>query len=664
MGSEFQNKFWSNLKEMAETLDNNKGGIPVPLLEGSGANTPDATYEINEKKAEILGSFLKQWSVYLAPVYDILTPLYMIPGWFAKTFYYFSHALESVFEKVFSLFGFFNLLQGDSFIADVYSWLRAFGVIVFAFFVVSRIVMSWMGTPFKYKEFINHMIIVTAAVAVLPQALISFSTLWADASNNLLKTSNEREAKKNISMSAQPLRDNVTDIMQLVENNFDISKLGRSDGDNGYIDTSKLGKGVELNKIDDSNIYSLDFTSSYGATDKDTLKYFAENSDKNVNYYGLPAIFHSALVSFEYDENGNPKLVDVKGYKTKAFWEVENNLKIKSYLRYRVNWLALYIQQIMLILLLIGLLLNTIQTIFRVVLSTVVAPIVGYTAVEDSSKFLELLQSIFAGIAGIWFEILVVKYGMWFLTTAGSVKIEGFSTFFEGLGFFEKSIASIALYIGVFIAASQGSRAIENWLGIPTGAKTGMMQAAGAAYAANRIRRAGTNAVLGKKNSQGQRQGGLIGNKNSALSKARDFGGKALKGSGRAIVGSGRAVTGGIGVAAGMGQGAKSGGALSAFGNTVANSTYRPAFSKAKQGIDYVAKGAKDNFDKGKEQGARFTTNFRKEEKEANLSEAQDLQPTKRPPGRSFSESNKSSRRRPKPSPKQINGRNSKNKNL
>ena len=110
-----------------------------------------------------------------------------------------------------------------------------------------------------------------------------------------------------------------------------------------------------------------------------------------------------------------------------------------------------------------------------------------------------------------------------------------------------------------------------------------------------------------------------------------------------------------------MGRGAKSGSALSAFGNTVANSTYRPAVSKAKQGMDYVAKGAKDNFDKGKEQGARFTTNFRKAEKEANLSESQDLQSTKRPPGRSFSESNKSSS---KPSPKQINGRNSKNKNL
>ena len=651
----YEDKFWSNLKEMADALESKKGGWFG--IGEKGANTVDATFEINGEPTEIIGSFLKQWSVYLSPVYDILTPLYMIPGWFAKIFYAFSHALENVFNNIFSLFGFFNLLQGHSFIANVYSWLRAFGVIVFAFFIVARIVMSWMGTPFKYKEFINHMILVTAAVAVLPQALISFSSLWADASKSLMKTSTEATAEKGVSMSIQPVRDNVTDIMQLVNYNFDVKKLGRESGDNGYINPSKLDKNVKLNIIDDSNFYALDFTTSYGATDKDTLEFFAKNSSSNPNYFGLPAFFHSALVSFEY-EGGKPKLVDVKGYKSKGFWEVENNLKIKSYLRYRVNWLTLYIQQIMLILLLIGLLLNTIQTIFRVVLSAIVAPIVGYTAVEDSSKFLELLQSIFAGIAGIWFEILVVKYGMWFITAASTVELKDVKgTLFSGLGFFESAIASIALYVGVFLAASQGSRAIENWLGIPTGAKMGMMQAAGTAYAANRIGHAATNTVLGKKNSQGQRQGGLIGNKNSALSKARDFGGKAIKG-------GGRAAAGGIGVAAGIGQGAKSGGALSTIGNTFANSTYRPAFSKAKQGIDYVAKGAKDNFDKGKEQGARFTTNFRKEEKEAKLSEAQDLQPTKRPPGRSFSESNKSSRRRPKPSPKQINGRNSKNKNL
>ena len=209
---------------MADALESKKGGWFG--IGEKGANTVDATFEINGEPTEIIGSFLKQWSVYLSPVYDILTPLYMIPGWFAKIFYAFSHALENVFNNIFSLFGFFNLLQGHSFIANVYSWLRAFGVIVFAFFIVARIVMSWMGTPFKYKEFINHMILVTAAVAVLPQALISFSSLWADASKSLMKTSTEATAEKGVSMSIQPGRDNVTEIMQLVKYNFYFKKVG------------------------------------------------------------------------------------------------------------------------------------------------------------------------------------------------------------------------------------------------------------------------------------------------------------------------------------------------------------------------------------------------------------------------------------------------------
>lgn len=586
MASDYQNKFWSSLKEMADALEKAKA------WNGGGPNDSANSWKINEENTQIIGSFLKQWSVYLSPVYQIMAPLYMIPGWFVKMFYAFSAALEHVFNNIFALFGFFQNLEQNSFVGNVYTWLRIFGIAVFLLFVVVRIVMSWMGIAFKYKEFINHLILVTASVSLLPQALISFSSMWAGASSKLLATSTNKDGETNQSLSIQPIQDNITDVMQLVKYNFDAEKLGREAKDNGYINPSKL-KGVQLNTINDKNVYALDFTKTYGATDKETLDYFADKSGDNPNYYGLAAVFHSALDSFEYDKKGNPELVVVQGYKSKGFLEAYNNLNIKTYLRYRVNWITLYVQQVMLILLLIGLLLNTIQAIYRVLLSAVVAPIVGYTSVDDSSKFLDLLQSIFAGIAGIWFEILIVKYGLWFITASRTVSLKGFGSFMDGLGFFENAIASAALYIGVFIATAQGSRAIENWLGIQTGSKNGMMQAAGAAYAAHRVSRSVPNSLFGKYDTRtGKRHGGLMGNKTAALNRATDFGGRAIRGAGSKI-------TRGAGAMAGVYQGTKEQG----FGAAARALTSNMREGGNKSGFINPVQSAKENYNRGKEKG-------------------------------------------------------------
>ena len=63
MASDYQNKFWSSLKEMADALEAAKA------WNGGGPNDSANSWKINEENTQIIGSFLKQWSVYLSPVY-------------------------------------------------------------------------------------------------------------------------------------------------------------------------------------------------------------------------------------------------------------------------------------------------------------------------------------------------------------------------------------------------------------------------------------------------------------------------------------------------------------------------------------------------------------------------------------------------------------------
>lgn len=629
--SEYQNRFWDSLQQMTGEL-------------GDGHLGPKATFDTNSKEAEIVASFLKQWSVYLHAIPSFVVWMLNIPGWVTKQIYGLSTSVELLFSKVFALFGLFdNLGNTNTVVGQVYHGLQLVGSAVFVAFLIARILMSLFSTPFKYKEAFNHIILVTAAVAFLPTAMTSFGSVIANSSLSLLgqekqaqqeeqlshtrasgavaTESTPTETKKNDSLSVQPLQDNITDLWQLAKNKFDVNKLGRFDGDNGYINRSQLGEGVKLNKISDDNVQSIDFSDNYGANNQELIDYFDKQAKDNNFYTGLPTIFHSVLKSYEYDSDGEPSLVEVTGYKYHSILKAGNVL-IPVYPRYRVEWITLWVEQIMLLLLLIGLLFSTIRSIFNVLLSAMVAPIVGYTSVEDSSKFLDLLRQIFSSLAGIFFEIIIVKYAMWFLSSAPTATTDAVGSFTSGLSSFETAIAHIALYVATYVAATMGSRAIENWLGVSTGAKSGMMMAAGAGYAATKLAGGTVNAVAGHRMPNGQRSGGIVRGAGSMARGAKNFGGKAATATARGAKGAFNGMTKSAGAVSGFRDAAKQNGYGSAIKNNLGNAANRgivqplnkaggavkTGYDKAKTAVKNVDNAATENFQQGSQAGFNSST--------------------------------------------------------
>lgn len=476
-------------------------------------------------------AFFNQWSVYLHDVYPFMQMLYVIPASFVKLLFFVSSSIESLFDKIFILFGLFNYLSDTTtWLGKFYFWGRFIGIAIFVTMLIARITLSFIGGSFKYKEFFNNLIIISFALNVLPTALVASGNFISQATTTL--RTHSADSKVEQSLSLQPVKSNIVDLFYIIDEDFDTKKL-QYDVHTGYIqkDPSKM------NDITDGNLQYTKLESFIGAPTEELLNFYIykdedkkEKRTSSDEYYGVATLLTSVKQQGE-KRNGRDHYV-IAGVEVSSMFGVDFSIFTPVYPRYKVNYIAIFIQQIMLIALMIGLLISMLQTIFKVLLSSVVAPFVAYTSVEDSTKFMELLQSIFAGISGIFFEIAILQFSLWFLKNAQTIAI-GRATLLSDLGWFSKSVMIIILYIVTYLGAMQGSGAIKSWLGVSTGSKAGLMTALGAGFGAYQGAKLGANATLGRKNYMtGKRHGGLVGASKKGFGVARtgaSFGAKGAK---------------------------------------------------------------------------------------------------------------------------------------
>lgn len=270
-------------------------------------------------------------------------------------------------------------------------------------------------------------------------------------------------------------------------------------------------------------------------------------------YNGFSDVMRSTLNTIRYAD-GKIAYARVTTSKSGYFLGFDNTAFLPTYARYKVDWIALITQQIILLLLLIGLLVTTVRVIFKTLITVIISPLVSYAAVGNSMRILEVWQEVMTGIAAIWFQLLFVKVAQWFLITYSEVKLNLGSgvpdaakktlggSFYDGLDPFQHAIATIAVYLGVYLAVSQGSKVLERWLGIETnlssGTKAGVATMAVGAMAAKKMGGGTRNFAVGRYNpNTGRRnQSGFNRLRNSVSSGTR-VGVKGLKSAG-SVVGS------------------------------------------------------------------------------------------------------------------------------
>ena len=580
-----------------------------PSLSDMISQSKDWPNEVSSKgwggdkdKELLLASFYAQWDQYLHPTTGVFIAFGFIPEMLSKGIYSFSYAIEKAYLNMFKLFGMFDYIsQSDSFVGQVYKWLQIVGIALFVLVTLIRLIMAMAGAPFRYREFFNHMILVTFSVTALPVFASKFGSAIAKDTVGLAYY-DITGSGQSVSLSVTPFRGNTVDLEMLYAMDFDTDKLGYNE------DTHFIAGDKNWNTISDGNIWFTNFTETYGPTNKAMLQYYSgregrvssitkfvgvredgsvdwgqqvkngialsnpitallqtskifftgwkEESEWKDNqakspYNGFSDVMRSTLNTIRYAD-GKIAYARVTTSKSGYFLGFDNTAFLPTYARYKVDWIALITQQIILLLLLIGLLVTTVRVIFKTLITVIISPLVSYAAVGNSMRILEVWQEVMTGIAAIWFQLLFVKVAQWFLITYSEVKLNlgsGASdaakktlggSFYDGLDPFQHAIATIAVYLGVYLAVSQGSKVLERWLGIETnlssGTKAGVATMAVGAMAAKKMGGGTRNFAVGRYNpTTGRRNQSGFNRLRNSVSSGTKVGVTGLKTAGSTV---------------------------------------------------------------------------------------------------------------------------------
>ena len=503
---------------------------------------------------------------------------------------------------MFKLFGMFDYIsQSDSFVGQVYKWLQIVGISLFVLVTLIRLIMAMAGAPFRYQEFFNHIILVTFSVTALPVFASKFGSAIAKDTVGLAYY-DITGSGQSVSLSVTPFRGNTVDLEMLYAMDFDTDKLGYNE------DTHFIAGDKNWNTISDGNIWFTNFTETYGPTNKAMLQYYSgregrvsslpkmlgiredgsvdwwqqvknsaamsnpvtallqtsklfftgwkeqkdlKEDQANSPYNGFSDVMRSTLNTIRYAD-GKIAYARVTTSKSGYFLGFDNTAFLPTYARYKVDWIALITQQIILLLLLIGLLVTTVRVIFKTLITVIISPLVSYAAVGNSMRILEVWQEVMTGIAAIWFQLLFVKVAQWFLITYSEVKLNlgsGASdvakktlggSFYDGLDPFQHAIATIAVYLGVYLAVSQGSKVLERWIGIDTnlssGTKAGVATMAVGAMATSKMGGGARNFAVGRYNpTTGRRNQSGFNRLRNSVSSGTKVGVKGLKTAGSTV---------------------------------------------------------------------------------------------------------------------------------
>ena len=437
-----------------------------------------ATGSINANDSSKFAEFYAYWGNYLEPTPAFLTYLMALPGGIAKALYQITATLEHVFNNTFKLFGLFGYLgDTNTVIGKFFYWFQFLGTTLFTLILVISAITGVFTKPIKYKGVITNFLLVTLVTAVLPFALTNISTAIAEDAM-AIQTSSSDDSSTYSSLAIQPMKNNVVDLKVLLENDFDQSLFPLDDY--GYIKPVQTGS-TAVNNITDAAdkrdtadfATKIDFAANFGASNEEQL------DDLEDLYPGAKGLFLHKLNSSQ------------DGVATINTHKVVDGLNAfeSVYLRYKVNWIGMFLQYGILIVLLFSMALKLVKSIFDIVVEALISPLVGYSSLSSSKKYKELLRTIGGAFAGIIFEVVIMRVTLEIcrdlptLSVSAVTKLSG--GFFDGLNMWEQCLASMLVYLGVFLAAMQGVAMIERWLGVSTGHSDTAQQLIGAMMAGN-----------------------------------------------------------------------------------------------------------------------------------------------------------------------------------
>ncbi|MDI5900339.1 pLS20_p028 family conjugation system transmembrane protein [Streptococcus equi] len=438
---------------------------------------------IEGENGQKLASFYQYWYNYLDATPAVLTVINKLLGGMAKALYMMTLSLEHVFNNLFKLFGLFGYLtDSKTVIGQFYQSFQTLGLVIFVLVLIVSVMAGVFTKPIKYKEAVLTFLLVTLVTSVLPMTLTTVATTLAQDAVTIQSTNGKGESNYS-SLAIQPLKNNVVDLKVLVDKNFDTNLFPMDD--HGYI-MPVVDGAIPLNKITDdvaqkdsiNFVTKLNFEASYGASNPEQLKTWSDSLPNEAMKKNLKAFF---LHKLNANQDGVVSITEHKFAKgLNAFEDV--------YPRYKVNWTAVFVQYGILLVLLISMSIKFVKSVVDILIQGIISPIQGYSSL-NRKKYVELLKTIGGALAGIVFEVMIMRITLEICRDFPGLSlstVEQFSgAFTTGMSGWEQFIACSIVYLGIFMAAMQGVTMIERWLGVSTGHSETAQQLIGAMMAGN-----------------------------------------------------------------------------------------------------------------------------------------------------------------------------------
>ena len=495
----------------------------------------DLNGEITGENAKKLAEFYSYWNNYLEPTPAFMAFLTYLPGGIAKALYQITSSLEHVFNNMFKLFGLFGYL-GDqkTIIGQFFYWFQILGTSLFTLILVVSAVAGVFTKPVKYKGVITNFLLVTAVTSVLPLALTTVSTAVAQDAMSIQMVTSEAPSgsQPTSSLALQPMKNNVVDLKVLIYKDFSTELFPMDDY--GYIKPVQEGS-TPVNNITDNSeqrdtadfATKIDFGANYGTTNPEMLR----NIEKNDKIKGIKGLFLHKLNS---NNTGVESITEHRVINQLSAFE-------SVYMRYKVNWIGMFLQYIILVVLLVSMIIKLVKSIFDILIEAMISPILGYSSLSNSKKYKELLRTIGGALAGIFFEVIIMRVTLEIFRDLPILSVSAVSKlsggFFDGLNMWEQCLAAAFVYIGVFFAAMQGVAMIERWLGVSTGHSETAQQLLGAMMMGNAFA-AGAGGVFNGGMALGQFGMDMAKKTPDALSKGSQILGNSLARTGGGIQGA------------------------------------------------------------------------------------------------------------------------------
>ncbi|GAB2021864.1 hypothetical protein RyT2_09380 [Pseudolactococcus yaeyamensis] len=240
----------------------------------------DFSGKVHDKQG-ILASFYNQWSSYLTPTNAIWAKVTGIAaGGLMKLFYNITAGLETIYDNMFRLFGFFDYFGNDNtIIGSFYKGFQKVGIAMFIMLLVAYAIYNTITAKPKYKTVLANFIMVTFVVAVLPASITKVAGTVRDITYGV-KSYSAGGAASLDNMAIMPIHDNVVDVKKLIDSNFDNNKYPTTT--DGLLTAAVPS--TDMNTISTNNVNKTNFGASFGVTDIDLLDDF---EDETKGYKGL-----------------------------------------------------------------------------------------------------------------------------------------------------------------------------------------------------------------------------------------------------------------------------------------------------------------------------------------------------------------------------------------